>query len=153
MSTNTLSSTAKLGDAKLPACKADGTNWIFFRDRFLFAVDAAGLSDHFEDTPTGTAIEPAAPAVVDPNQPTAEESRAMAEYLQRRRFWKSKQAVIKQGIAPVIPDSLMQALAEQEEDEIPDDGTIEIGCSLCSFVANFAHLKTAAASAFLPRLL
>ncbi|KAJ7616174.1 hypothetical protein DFH06DRAFT_1013088, partial [Mycena polygramma] len=108
MSTNTFSSTAKLGEyfAKLPACKADGTNWIFFRDRFIFATDAAGLTDHVLDTPTGTGQEPVAPTVVDPTQPTADETRLTAEYLNRRRFWKSEQAIIKQGLASVIPDAL-----------------------------------------------
>ncbi|KAK0421484.1 hypothetical protein EV421DRAFT_1884193 [Armillaria borealis] len=106
MSTNTFSSTAKLGEyfAKLPAYKADGMNWIFFRDRFLFAVDAAGLSDHFEDVVTAT--EPTAPAVVDPKNPTADETKAINEYTKKRRIWKSEQAVIKQGIASVISDSL-----------------------------------------------
>ncbi len=106
MSTNTFSSTAKLGEyfAKLPTCKADGTNWIFFRDRFLFAVDAAGLSDHFEDVMTAT--EPTAPAVVDSKNPTADETKALNEYAKKRRIWKSEQAVIKQGIASVISDSL-----------------------------------------------
>ncbi|SJL02247.1 uncharacterized protein ARMOST_05573 [Armillaria ostoyae] len=106
MSTNTFSSTAKLGEyfAKLPACKADGTNWIFFRDRFLFAVDAAGLSDHFEDVVTAT--EPTAPAVVDPKNPTADETKAINEYAKKCQIWKSEQAVIKQGIASVISDSL-----------------------------------------------
>jgi hypothetical protein len=108
MSTNTLSSTAKLGEyfAKLPACKADGTNWVFFRDRFLFAIDAAGLSDHFEAGPFGTAAAPTAPTVVDTANPTADEVKANNDYLARRRFWKSEQAVIKQGLASVIPDSL-----------------------------------------------
>ncbi len=106
MSTNTFSSTAKLGEyfSKLPACKADGTNWIFFRDHFLFAVDAAGLSDHFEDI--GTMTEPTAPAVVDPKNPTADETKAMNEYAKKRRIWKSEQAIIKQGITSVISDSL-----------------------------------------------
>jgi transposase InsO family protein len=108
MSTNTFSSTAKLGEyfAKLPACKADGTNWVFFRDRFLFALDAAGLGDHFEDGPTGTTTEPVAPTVVDAAVPTPTEVTATNNYLARRRFWKSEQAVIKQGLASVIPDSL-----------------------------------------------
>ncbi len=109
MSTNTMSSTAKLGEyfSKLPACKADGTNWIFFRDRFLFAVDAAGLSEHFEDVATGgTSTEPVAPAVADPANPTTAEQTLTREYLQRRRIWKSEQAIIKQGIASVISDSL-----------------------------------------------
>ncbi|KAK0499092.1 hypothetical protein EDD18DRAFT_1155373, partial [Armillaria luteobubalina] len=90
MSTNTFSSTAKLGEyfAKLPACKADGMNWIFFRDQFLFAIDAI------------------APAVVDPKNPTADETKALNEYAKWCRIWKSEQAVIKQGIASVISDSL-----------------------------------------------
>ncbi|KAK0224770.1 hypothetical protein EDD85DRAFT_778292, partial [Armillaria nabsnona] len=106
MSTNTFSSTAKLGEyfAKLPTCKADGTNWIFFCDRFLFAIDAAGLSDHFEDVVTAT--EPTAPDVVDPKNPTADETKVLNEYTKKRQIWKSEQAIIKQGIASVISDSL-----------------------------------------------
>jgi len=108
MSTNFLVSTTKLGEyfAKLPACKADGTNWFFFRDRFLFAVDAAGLSDYFDDGPTGTTSEPTEPQVADPTNLTAEEKEAIKQYPLTRRIWKSEQAVIKQGIASVIPDSL-----------------------------------------------
>ncbi|KAJ7764064.1 hypothetical protein B0H14DRAFT_2633626 [Mycena olivaceomarginata] len=34
-----------------------------------------------QDAPTGTAQEPTTPTVVDPNQPTAEETRVNAEYL------------------------------------------------------------------------
>ncbi|KAJ7620713.1 hypothetical protein DFH06DRAFT_1233588 [Mycena polygramma] len=104
MSMNPLSSTARLGEyfTKLPACKADGTNWVFFRDRFLFALDAAGLSDHFETT----AAAPAAPTIVDAAAPTTEEAKANDKYLARRRVWKSEQAIIKQGLASVIPDAL-----------------------------------------------
>ncbi|KAJ6514309.1 hypothetical protein C8R47DRAFT_960121, partial [Mycena vitilis] len=108
MSTNTFSSTAKLGEyfTKLPACKADGTNWVFFRDRFLFALDAAGLDGHFETKASGTAEAPVEPKIVDVAAPTEAEKKANNEYLARRRIWKSEQAVIKQGLASVIPDSL-----------------------------------------------
>ena|ERR1700761_2290182 len=96
-STNTLSSTTKLGEyfTKLLACKADGTNWVFFRDRFLFAIDAAGLSDHFEDAVTSA--EPIVLVFADRQQPTADEINA---YTACRRFWRSEQAIIKQGLAP-----------------------------------------------------
>ncbi|KAJ7449325.1 hypothetical protein B0H11DRAFT_1928671 [Mycena galericulata] len=67
--------------------------------KFLFAIDAAGLSDHFKDALTGTAQAPVAPPVGDPNNPTADETRTTNEYLTRRRIWKSEQVVIKQGIA------------------------------------------------------
>ncbi|KAJ7220081.1 hypothetical protein GGX14DRAFT_493424, partial [Mycena pura] len=113
-STNILSSTAKLGEyfAKLPACKADGTNWVFFRDRFLFAIDAAGLSDHFEDAVTSA--EPVVPVFADPQQPTADEIKAHDAYTARRRFWRSEQAVIKQGLATVIPDSLFLKIKSEK---------------------------------------
>jgi hypothetical protein len=116
MSTNTLSSTAKLGEyfAKLPACKADGTNWVFFRDRFLFAVDAAGLSDHFETGLFGTAEAPVAPTIADTSAPTADETTAYNTYLAQRRIWKSAQAVLKQGLASVIPDSLFLKVKDAE---------------------------------------
>ncbi|KAJ7708669.1 hypothetical protein B0H17DRAFT_853747, partial [Mycena rosella] len=98
----------KLGEyfTKLPACKSNGTNWVFFCDCFLFALDAAGLSDHFEPSPSGPAIAPVPPTVLDAMAPTADEVKATNNYFIRRRFWKSEQAVIKQGLALVIPDSL-----------------------------------------------
>ena len=79
MSTNFLVSTTKLGEyfAKLLAYKANRTNWIFFRDYFLFAVDAAGLSDYFNDRPTGTTSEPTKSQIANPTNLTAEEKKAI----------------------------------------------------------------------------
>ncbi|KAK0434758.1 uncharacterized protein EV420DRAFT_1282403 [Desarmillaria tabescens] len=106
MSTNNFSSTTKLGEyfAKLSARKADGMNWIFFHDCFLFAVDAVGLSDHFEDV--GTATEPTALTAVDPKNLTADEAKATSKYLKTCKIWRSEQAIIKQRIASVILDLL-----------------------------------------------
>jgi len=108
MSTNSLTSTTKLREyfAKLPAYKANGTNWIFFQDCFFFAVDTAGLSDYFDDGPTGMTSEPTEPQVADPTKPTPEEKEAFKQYPLIKCIWKSEQAIIKQGIASVIPDSL-----------------------------------------------
>ncbi|KAJ7200145.1 hypothetical protein GGX14DRAFT_466873, partial [Mycena pura] len=92
--------------ARLPACKADGTNWTYFRDRFLFAIDAAGLGDHLDGTSLGMSTEATVPVIADPSEPTADEKQAMAEFLKERRTWKSEQAIIKQGIATCIPDAL-----------------------------------------------
>ncbi|PBK83268.1 hypothetical protein ARMGADRAFT_1089617 [Armillaria gallica] len=106
MSTNTFSSTVKLSEyfIKLPIYKADGMNLIFFCDCFLFAVDAAGLSDHFKDV--STTMELTAPAVADLKNPTADKTKAMSKYMKKCQIWKSEQAVIKQGIISVILDSL-----------------------------------------------
>ncbi|PBK85852.1 hypothetical protein ARMGADRAFT_1036025 [Armillaria gallica] len=95
MSTNTFSSTATLSEyfAKLPKCKADGTNWIFFRDCFLFAINAVGLSDHFEDVVTATELT--APAVVDPKNPTADETKVLNKYAKKRQIWKSEFIILE----------------------------------------------------------
>src|ERR1700753_3927659 len=105
---NTLASTVKLSEyfSKLPTCKSDGTNWVFYRSRFIFAMDAAGLDLHFEEQAGGTAKPPVAPTVTDPANPTSDETAAIEAYQQRHRIWKSEQAVIKQGIASTIPGSL-----------------------------------------------
>ena len=109
-------STTKLGEyfAKLPACKANGTNQIFFQDHFLFAVNAASLSDHFNDGPTGTTSEPTEPQVADPTNLTAKEKEAIKQYILTRHIWKSEQAVIKQGVASVIPDLLFLKVKEEK---------------------------------------
>ena len=43
-------STTKLGDEFLHIPKLDmaGINWVVYRDRFLWSIDARGLLDHLE---------------------------------------------------------------------------------------------------------
>lgn len=113
MSTNSLVSTTKLGEyfAKLPVCKADRTNQIFFQNCFLFTVDAAGLSDHFENRLTRMTSEPTEPTVIDP---TKEEKETIKQYPLTKHIQKSKQAVIKQGITSVIPDLLFLKVKKEK---------------------------------------
>ncbi|KAJ7721363.1 hypothetical protein B0H16DRAFT_1335375 [Mycena metata] len=49
----------KLGDdfLRIPKLEVTGTNWVIYKDRFTWAVDARGLAEH---------IEPNAEAPVDP---------------------------------------------------------------------------------------
>ena len=107
MSNNTMSSTLKLSEyfAKLPSCNQDGTNWVYFRDRFIFAATAAGLNEHLEKN-GAMAEEPKQPPIADPKVPTADETKANEEYLRNRKIWRSEQAVLKQAIASVITDTL-----------------------------------------------
>ena len=45
-----MSSTTKLGDEFLCVPKLDvtGTNWVIYKDRFLWSIDAHGLLEHID---------------------------------------------------------------------------------------------------------
>ena len=53
------STTTKLGDEFLHVPKLDvaGINWVVYKDRFLWSIDARGLLDHLK----GTEVEPTEP--------------------------------------------------------------------------------------------
>ena len=36
--------------AKIPKLETDGLNWVIFKDRFLYAADAASLKEHIDGT-------------------------------------------------------------------------------------------------------
>src|SRR5260221_14214559 len=52
-------STQKLGDdlMKVPKLDAGGSNWVIYKDRFMWAIDARGLLDHVD----GSIREPTKP--------------------------------------------------------------------------------------------
>src|ERR1700761_5045063 len=54
-----MSASTKLGDEFLCTPKLDvsGSNWVIFKDRFIWALDARGILDHVD----GTGNEPANP--------------------------------------------------------------------------------------------
>ncbi len=56
--------------ARVPQCKADGTNWTFYRDRFMFAAEAAQLDDYLVET----AAPPSVPVPANPTNPTNSKS-------------------------------------------------------------------------------
>jgi hypothetical protein len=95
---------SKLGEyfVRLPKCNGDGTNYVVYRYRFTFAVEAAGLEDHVDEKKSA----PTPPRVVDPAKPTAAETQALANFEKASKEWISVEAIVKQGIAGTIPDSL-----------------------------------------------
>ena len=54
-------SSIKLGDSlmKVPTLDVAGLNWVIYKDRFLWSIDARGLLDHVD----GSALEPARPVL------------------------------------------------------------------------------------------
>ena len=63
-----MSTTAKLGDDFLCILKLDvsGSNWVIFKDCFLWSIDARGLTEHLD----GTAEAPSNPISASAQQGT-----------------------------------------------------------------------------------
>jgi len=47
-----MSTTMKLGNdfLRIPKLDVSGSNWVIFKDRFLWSVDARGLTEHVDGT-------------------------------------------------------------------------------------------------------
>ena len=109
-----MSASTKLGDEilRIPKLDVAGTNWVIFKDRFIWALDARCLLDHID----GTGGEPADPitkvardnakAGEKPVGLSAEQIRLDIEWKKDVKEWKQGEAVTKQQIASSIPDSL-----------------------------------------------
>ena len=104
-------STIKLGEdlMKIPQLDVAGTNWVIYKDRFLWAIDARGYLDHID----GSTAEPADPISGrdDENKEfTAAETTAELEWKKELKIWKQGEAIVKQQIAATIPDSLFMKI-------------------------------------------
>ena len=103
---------------RVPKLDASGTNWVIYKDRFLWAVDAWGLLDHIN----GSSWEPQRPAVTmtkitgadkverDEETPDADDEKWLSEWQDKVKTWKQGEAVVKQQIAATIPDSLFMKI-------------------------------------------
>jgi len=78
---------------QIPKLEVDGSNWVIFKDRFLFAAAAASLKGHID----GTGKLPENPI------PTS-----------RGPKWEMEENIIKQALASVIPDSLFVEVRRKE---------------------------------------
>jgi hypothetical protein len=94
--------------AKIPKLEADGSNWVIFKDRFLYAAAAASLSSHIDGT--GVAPSPLAYS----GMLTEEERKKTEEYEANLFRWQSDEAIIKQAIASLISDSLFLEVRKKE---------------------------------------
>jgi len=111
-----MSSFGKLGDdlMKVPKLEAGGANWVVYKDRFVWSVDARGLLEHVD----GSEREPVCP--VKPRMVprkdsegkdtrdvvqaayTREEERDIKEWKAELKEWKRGEAIVKQQIAATI---------------------------------------------------
>jgi len=104
-----MSTSTKLGDEflRIPKLEVSGTNWVIFKDRFTWALDARGILDHID----GTNLEPADPISKEVRAETPlvlseGQAKLVDEWKKNVKEWKQGEAVAKQQIASSIPDSL-----------------------------------------------
>ena len=127
-------SSIKLGNdlMKVPMLDAGGKNWVIYKDRLLWSIDACGLVGHVDGSSTEPARPvlrprrtaaagertPAAAAAAEagdveaqgsedlPDNLSAAETLLVQEWEKKVKEWKQGEAIVKQQIAKSIPDSL-----------------------------------------------
>jgi hypothetical protein len=99
-----MSITTKLGDEflRIPKLDVSGTNWVIFKDRFTWALDARGILDHID----GSGSEPTEPVEEGDKTDAEKHEKLVAEWKKDVKEWKQGEAIAKQQIASSIPDSL-----------------------------------------------
>ena len=114
----------KLGDdlMKVPKLEVTGSNWVIYKMRFSWSIDARGLLEHID----GSAWEPTKPPITKKaaedgsgakkdvtEKLTEAEEKKLEEWKEKLRVWKQGEAVVKQQIAATIPDSLFMKIQGQ----------------------------------------
>ena len=106
-----MTSTSKLGDKflRIPKLDVSGSNWVLYKERFFWALDARAILDHVD----GKAEEPTDPVSEKSRKDdklTDEEKELEKEWKKELKEWKQGEAVAKQQIASSIPDSLFMKI-------------------------------------------
>ena len=97
----------------IPKLDIDGSNWVIFKDRFLFATAAAGLKGHVDGTRIPPSAEPL--VILEPDKSlTKEQQEALEMYHELVAKWEMEESIVKQALALVIPDSLFIEVKKQE---------------------------------------
>jgi len=117
-------STTKLGDDLMRVLKLDvsGNNWVVYKTRFLWEIDARGLLEHVD----GSEWEPTKPTLKgkqagdsseggetsggELGKLMVKEERRLEVWKKELRAWKHGEAVVKQQVAATIPDSLFMQI-------------------------------------------
>ncbi|KAG0692875.1 hypothetical protein DFH29DRAFT_817016 [Suillus ampliporus] len=103
------SSNTKPGEDFLcvPKLVVDGENWMTYKDRLSWSVDAHGFLGHLE----GTEKKPVDPSMLTGRgaswvPTTSDEVRELTAYKVASKEWRMGKAITKQQIAGTIPNSL-----------------------------------------------
>ena len=106
-----MSTSTKLGNEflRIPKLEVSGSNWVIFKDRFVWALDARGILEHID----GTGTEPQDPISSETRgkgELSKEDKALETEWKKEMKEWKQGEAIAKQQIASSIPDSLFMKI-------------------------------------------
>ncbi|KAJ7277624.1 hypothetical protein C8J57DRAFT_1060504, partial [Mycena rebaudengoi] len=110
----------KLGDdfMRIPKLDVSGNNWVIYKDRFLWATDARGLTDHLADDAAAPVDPLAAHHVHAEGEPlvvlTAAQKKEEIEWKKDLKVWTQGEAIVKQQITGTIPDSLFMKIRNKK---------------------------------------
>ncbi|KAF8805693.1 hypothetical protein BYT27DRAFT_7296411 [Phlegmacium glaucopus] len=106
-------STAKMGDnlLRIPKLDISGSNWVIYKDHFTWSIDARGLLEHLEEL----AGEPICPVADPEGKLTDDEKVLVKEWKKEVKEWKQGEAIVKQQIASLIPDSLFMKVRSKQK--------------------------------------
>ena len=110
-----MTTTTKLGDEflRIPKLDVSGSNWVLYKERFFWALDARGILEHV-DTKSEEPKDPIPSEIrnkVTEEAPLTEAQKKLdADWKKELREWKQGEAVAKQQIASSIPDSLFMKI-------------------------------------------
>ncbi|KAJ6597843.1 hypothetical protein B0H10DRAFT_1766319, partial [Mycena sp. CBHHK59/15] len=93
---------------RVPKLEVTGTNWVVYKDRFIWPIDVRGLTEHIEDG-AGAPADPINRAP-DADPLTAAQKKQEEEWKKELKTWKQGEAVVKQQIAGTIPYSLFMKI-------------------------------------------
>ena len=93
----------------IPKLEIDSSNWVIFKDNFLFAVALKGHVDgpDIVPAPVGFSHQPGEPLKED-------QQEALKEYQLKHTKWEMEENIVKQALASVIPDSLFIEVRRKE---------------------------------------
>ena len=103
-----MSISTKLGDEflRIPKLDVSGSNWVIYKERFTWALDARGIANHIDETGEEP-LDPLTEAIRKTETGlSAEQQKQDIEWKKELKEWKTGEAVAKQQIASSIPDSL-----------------------------------------------
>src|SRR5882762_7137616 len=105
-----MTTSTKLGDEflRIPKLDVSGSNWVLYKERFFWALDARAILDHVD----GAGTEPADPVSDETRKkPLSDANKELyKEWKKEMKEWRQGKAVAKQQIASSIPDSLFMKI-------------------------------------------
>ena len=106
-----MTTTSKLGNdfLRIPKLNTSGSNWVLYKERFSWALDAHNILDHI-DGENVAPVDPVPEASRKADKLSDAERELDGEWKKNMKEWRQGEAITKQQIASSILDSLFMKI-------------------------------------------